>query len=290
MIGAWGWRIAYLILAGATLLLTPILAFFFRNEPASVGEQIDGNRAKTTSPHVLSARRQRKTRSFQIRNLAWAETEWTLGRAVRTWPFWGVMGISMFQSYSLHFVMVHSVALLVDSGFSPTRAATLYGVMGGGMVVGFFMWGGLSDRIGREFAYMLGTLLFFITIATLGGINPGMSSATVWAIAFFLGVGFGSRPTLFNLIAVDIFQGKHAGRIMGLGATGFGIGGSFGSLSAGYIYDYTGSYDWAIRICLLTLVISAVSAWIAGPSRIRKPVLNDQASDSGQHLFTGFHQ
>jgi hypothetical protein len=77
---------------------------------------------------------------------------------------------------------------------------------------------------------------------------------------------------------------------MGLGAAGFGIGGSFGALPAGYIYDYTGSYDWAIRICLLTLVISAVSAWIAGPSRIRKTVLGKRNHAGGQHLSPGFYQ
>jgi MFS family permease len=136
----------------------------------------------------------------------------------------------------------------------------------------------------------LGSLLFFITIAILGGISPAIGNAAAWATAFFLGVGFGSRPTLFNLIAADIFQGKHAGRIMGLGATGFGIGGSFGSLSAGYIYDYTGSYDWAIRICMMTLVISAISAWIAGPSRIRKTVRSERNHAGGQHLLTGFYQ
>lgn len=41
---------------------------------------------------------------------------------------------------------------------------------------------------------------------------------------------------------------------------------------------------------MLTLVITAISAWIAGPSRIRKTVPGERNLTGGQHLLTGFYQ
>jgi len=105
-----------------------------------------------------------------------------------------------------------------------------------------------------------------------------------------LGLGAGSRPTLFSLIAVDIFQGKHVGRIIGLAAAGFGIGGSLGSVTAGMIFDFTGSYAWALWLCELTLILSAISAWTARPGRIRRSVVRSSGRGGNPMIYSAFIQ
>lgn len=287
VISLWGWRAANLILALLVTLLVPLLALLFRPDPASVGQKIDG----LLPTRVISARRRRSRplRVMEIRNAAWAETDWTLRRALATRAFWGVMGVSLFQSYTLHVVGVHMVALLVDTGFSAAASANLYGAVGLGMTAGLFMWGSVSDRTGRETAYTLGTLFCLGGIASLGFLHPQMPWAIPWIAALVLGLGIGSRPTLLSLIAVDIFQGRQMGRIMGLAAAGVGVGGSLGSVSAGLIHDWTGSYAGALWLCALTLALSAASAWIAAPSRIRRPILRPQEESRGPLAFPGWN-
>lgn len=284
VISLWGWRAANLALAAMIALFVPVLALFFRTDPASVGQTLDG-----LSPlRVITARRRkrRRVRTIEVRDPAWAATDWTLRRAIRTRPFWGVMGVSLFQSYTLHVAGVHTVALLVDAGYSTATAANLYGAMGFGMTVGLFLWGSISDRVGRETAYTLGTVFCLAGVASLGFLRPALGEAAAWASLLLLGLGIGSRPTLFSLIAVDIFQGRQMGRIMGLAAAGVGVGGSIGSVSAGLIHDWTGSYAGALWLCALTLLLSAVSAWIAAPSRIRRPILRPREESRGPLTFS----
>ena len=283
IISLWGWRAAYLILALLVALLVPLLALLFRPDPASVGQKVDG----LLSSRVITARRRqnRPVRVMEIRNAAWAETDWTLRSALATRAFWGVMGVSLFQSYTLHVIGVHTVALLVDTGFSTATAANLYGAVGFGMTAGLFLWGSVSDRMGREMAYTLGTLFCLAGVASLGFLHPQMPGAIPWAAALLLGLGIGSRPTLFALIAVDIFQGRQMGRIMGIMVAGIGVGGSIGSVSAGLIHDWTGSYAGALWACALTLALSAVCAWVAAPSRIRRPILRSQEESRGPLVF-----
>lgn len=275
VIGLWGWRAAYLLLAGVTLALAPLLFLFYRPDPASVGQTIDAD-GGAPPPKRAAGGRRRKRRTMEIRDPEWAATDWTLRRAWRTRAFYGVLGISLFQSYAFHVVGVHGVAILVQSGFERAAAAALYGVIGLGLTAGLFFWGSFSDRVGREVAYSLGTLFAIAGFAGLGLLTPAAGPAAAWVCVLVLGLGMGSRPTLFSLIAVDIFQGKQAGLIMGIASAGVGIGGTIGSVSAGMLYDRTGSYAPAIALCIVTLLLSAVSAWIAGPSRIRKPVVRKE--------------
>lgn len=283
-ISLWGWRAAYLILAAAISLLAPLVMLLFHPSPASVGQKLDG--LASFPSRVISARRRprRRVRVMKIMDPQWAAADWTLSRAVRTRAFWGVMGVSLFQSYTLHVVGVHAVALLVDSGFSASTSANLYGAMGFGMTAGLFLWGSISDRMGRETAYALGTLFCLAGVAGLGLLHPRMEWGIPWLVSLVLGLGIGSRPTLFSLIAVDIFQGREAGRILGLAAAGVGIGGSLGSVSAGLIHDWTGSYAGALWTCGVTLVLSAACALVAAPSRVRRPILRPPEDSRGRFI------
>jgi len=289
VISGWGWRAAYLLLAGLTVLLAPLVLVLFKPDPRSAGQHMDG--LPPRSGRVITARRKRGTRrALEVRDPVWAGSDWTLGRAVRTRAIWGVMGVAVFQSYALHVIGVHAVALLVDAGFSRTAASGLYGVMGLGLTFGLIFWGSISDRTGRESAYTLGTLFTLAGIAGLGLLTPSAGLAAAWACAIVLGLGLGSRPTLFSLIAADIFQGRQAGLILGLAAAGFGLGGTAGSISAGMIFDRTGSYAGALWLSALTLVLSAASAWVAGPGRVRRPVVRRRRANEEPFSLVGFGQ
>src|SRR6185436_15567068 len=80
---------------------------------------------------------------------------WTLASALRSWRFWTVAGVFVTGSFATQTLLVHQVAYLVDHGVPALAAAAVVGVVGLSSVAGKTGWGVLSDRFGREPAYIL---------------------------------------------------------------------------------------------------------------------------------------
>ena len=69
--------------------------------------------------------------------------------AVRTGAFWGLFAAYLFTSVAAYSVLPHSVAYLIEEGFNPLVAASVFGLTGMLSVFGILSVGWLSDRFGR---------------------------------------------------------------------------------------------------------------------------------------------
>jgi MFS family permease len=90
----------------------------------------------------------------------------------------------------------------------------------------------------------------------------------LYAYALVYGFGYGSLAPVMPYMIADRFGRQALGAAYGLGiffATG--LGGSVGPILGGYIYDKTGSYDLGWLICIVVLLIAAVTILMLKPSQ-----------------------
>jgi MFS family permease len=190
--------------------------------------------------------------------------DWTLGRALRSVPFWAVFAMWGFGVIGYQIVTTHQVAHALDRGFSAATLGWMFGFGGACTVVGNVMGGILSDRWGRGSVFAVGSAVGIAGIGCLGWLE-GPEDFLLLLGYVVAGVGFGMRISLLAAIPTDLFAGRHLGVILGAAQGGGGLGGFIGPFLGGWLFDVTGSYQVAFAVAALAIALSAVGAWIAAP-------------------------
>lgn len=195
--------------------------------------------------------------------------DWTLGRAIKTLPYWCLTLAFFLLPLGIFPIIVHQVAYIIDHGYSRILAASIFGTVGLLSSIGRLLFGTLSDRIGRQkavnwsFACSITGILILLLIPSL------RSVFWLYLYALLFGVGFGARGPIVVAMMADFYHGKHFGSIYGFINIGNGIGGALGPWLAGYLYDATGSYEISFLACIPILVGACVLLWMAGWSKRR---------------------
>lgn len=276
-----GWRNAYIVL-GAIILVVPstLIVLFLHRRPADRGQSIDdearplrlfSRRGQSLEVKSETAKKNRTARESEIVILDkdWAGTEWTIARAARTARFWTLIAAMILYSVAFIVLNVQIVAYFKDEGYSPTLAASAVGFEGFINIIGRFVGGGLSDRIGREKALTLGiaSILVCIVMLVLAGLvtNPIFP----YAFAVFFGLGNGFALPAFMAATADLFQGRHFGAILGITTLGGYLGGALGSWLSGYLFDVTHAYRLNFVVAAVAMFIAGVLIWKVRPGRVR---------------------
>lgn len=260
MIEAAGWRAACWALAlTLVLVVLPLNVVFQRRRPEDLGLTPDG------AAVGIATRRAEDN----VVDRAWAEVDWTLGRAIRTARFWWLF-VGFFSAlFAWYMVQVHQTKYLLEVGFDPTLAAFALGLVGLFSIVGQIGLGHLSDRIGREWAWTIGGLGFvgcYLALLLLPAYPTGPMLYAMVASQGLIGYGLAS---VFGAIPAEIFQGRHFGTIFGTLNLGANAGAACGPWVAGAIYDRTGSYTGAFWMAIVASLVSMAAIWLASPGRVR---------------------
>jgi MFS family permease len=194
--------------------------------------------------------------------------DWTLGKALRSLPFWAVFAMWGFGVVGYQIVTTHQVAHALERGFSAVTLGWVFAVGGACTVAGNVIGGTLSDRWGREWVFALGSAIGVAGIGCLGALG-GPDDLPLLLGYVVAGVGFGMRISLLAAIPADLFAGRHLGVILGAAQGGGGLGGFIGPFLGGWLFDVTGSYRIAFAVAALAIAASAVAAWVAAPRRAR---------------------
>jgi MFS family permease len=220
LIERYGWRGAYHALGGLLLaLLLPLLALPWRRIGAGPPE--------------------RPSRDAQpaARNNAW-----TISRALATSAFWALFGVMFFTSVTTYAIGVQAVAYLVEIGFAPLEAASIYGLVGMISIVGMLGSGVLAERIGERPVATLSYSSTIVGIAMLALLQWHRAYALVGAFVLLFGTMQGSRGPLVAVLSARNFSGGGLGTVYGTIMVGMGLGGAVGSWGAGTLHDLTGGY------------------------------------------------
>ena len=266
LISSLGWRVAYAVLAVITLAtVVPLAILLIRRTPQEKGLLPDGATENLAKEGASAVRKDAS--DLLIVDREWVTTDWTLAKALRTHRFWFMFFMWLFFSMTLNLVLAHQPIYLQDIGFSAMFAATIFGLAGFTSMIGQ-LCGFISDRIGREVTYTLGTIGSIIAIGALM-LATTSQPWLLYLYVIFWGIFFGILgPTQFASIA-DLFAGKHFGAINGFLLLGFGIGGAIGPWLGGYIFDVMNSYTLAFLIVIVTKGLACLSLWLAASRRVR---------------------
>ena len=262
LIGRAGWRAACWVMGILVLALLAPLNLLLRRRPEDLGLEPDGDHAPQGSVAV------NRTVS-NIVDPAWVAVDWTLGRAMRTARFWWI-AVGYFSGlFSWYAVQVHQTRYLVEIGFSPTDAAWALGLVSLAGIPGQIALGHLSDRIGREWVWTVGSLGFALCYVSLLLLPHAPTPTLLYLMVASQGMlGYG-LTSVIGAIPAEIFQGRHYGTIFGTLMLASIVGGAAGPWVTGALYDVTGSYAPAFSLAIGSSLLSALAIWLAAPREVR---------------------
>jgi MFS transporter, OFA family, oxalate/formate antiporter len=111
---------------------------------------------------------------------------------------------------------------------------------------GRLFWGFFSDRVGASLSIFLTLLLQSASIVSLNIFALSVNSYLI--ISLLTGFGFGGNFVLFAKETAQEFGVKNIGVIYPYVFIGYAIAGIAGPVSGGFLYDYTGSFSFAIYL------------------------------------------
>lgn len=234
LIDRFGWRGAYQLLGGTTLvLLVPLLLLPWKLFSSGSAMLAKSAAADGADP-------------------------WTLLSAMRHHAFWALFSTFFFTAIGMFSISAQVVAYLVDAGFPPLQAATAWGFSGVVLLFGMLGVTWLDGVIGRRRSVLLSYALSIVGIVLLWLLRfyPNIWMLTAFVVCF--GSMIGSRGPLISATAMKIFRGERVGTIYGTISIGSGLGAALGSWSGGLIHDFTGGYDALLLFSLISVVLGMI--------------------------------
>jgi MFS family permease len=254
-----GWRSGCVSLGILLLVLLVPLNLLLKHRPEDIGLCPDGLPSGGASADYAA----------NIVDRAWAAVDWTLGRALRTRRFWLLAAGYFCGLFSWYAVQVHQTKYLTEVGFAPGEAAWALGLVSFVAVPGQIALGHLSDRVGREWVWMIGNLGFVICYLSLIALRSAPTPVLLYVMILAQGtLGYG-LTSVMGPIPAEIFAGRHYGSIFGTVMVAAILGGAAGPWITGVIYDTTGTYSIAFWIAAGCNLISILAIWLAAPSKVR---------------------
>ena len=176
--------------------------------------------------------------------------------ALRTPQFW-MLWFMLFLNVTAGILFISNAVPIMRelTGAPPATALAIYGFIALFNGVGRFFWGAISDRIGRNWAYILiygsQVLIFFV----VGGVHSLPLVATLFAVVLLCyGGGFGTMPSF----TADYFGTKYMGVNYGWILLAWGVGGVVGPIFVAFVKDHTGSFAGALPYIGFVLLAAAI--------------------------------
>jgi MFS family permease len=263
VIGTAGWREACWLMAGLLVAVVLPLNFLLqRKRPEDLGLLPDG-------AHRSGGAAQRSALQAAVVDRAWAQTDWTLRRAMGTGRFWWLSLAYFCGLYAWYAVQVHQTKYLIDVGVGAEAAAVALGLVGLGGIAGQIGLGHLSDRVGREWAWSIAAGGFGACYVLLLLIGHYPHPALVYGMVAVQGLlGYGAA-SVYGVMPAELFQGRHYGRVFGVISLSASVGAAAGPWATGELQDRFGSYAQAFWLGIAVSLVSIGAVWLAAPRKVR---------------------
>ncbi|MCE2391898.1 MAG: MFS transporter [Proteobacteria bacterium] len=251
-----GWRHAYLFYGlGLAAVLLPIVATSVREPPAGY------------RPPSLSV-------GGAVESNASADIGIPLREALRTRSFW-LLWSALFLFY-VYFISVtaHLPLYLTDLGLSRPAVASSYGLMVGIGIAAKLGFGLIADRFPPKAAAVGCFAVVSAAAFTLLGLGaePGL------LLPFVLGHGIATmaQNVVYPLIVAHCFGTRYMAEIYGVIMLALFPGGIAGPVFAGYVHDWSDSYQQVFWIYALGTLVS-----LAMLAAVRRETAPDTPSEPG---------
>ena len=181
-----------------------------------------------------------------------------------SWPIWQLSVAYFVDGFTTANLLVHLVPYAIDRGTSPAAAAMVFGFMMAFSIIGSTIVGMISDRAERKtmltFIYALRACAYIVALLLPGAIG-------MWVFAAVFGLSFMATAPLTTALTADIYGLRALGAITGVSYLFRQVGGTFGILLTGYLFDVTGSYTQPFAIAAFLLLPAALLAFMVDEKR-----------------------
>ncbi len=239
LIAAFGWRLAYLVLAGIAVLVGAGMSLLIRNDPRDHG----------LAPYGAAA----DSGAAEPQGMA-------LREAMRTVQFKGLYLACLLCALGVFVPFVHLLPSALGHGLAPAAAALLLGAIGLGSAAGRALLSGVADRVGRE-AFLVAMLAGMAAAMPIWALAGSFWPLLVFALLF--GTCYGGWVAILPAIAIDYFGSRHVGAIIGALYTSVAAGTLVGPSAAGFMFDASHSYTVPIAVSAAANAIAAAVAFIS---------------------------
>ena len=232
LIAAYDWRIASVIVGVFIIVMGVPIAALMRHRPEPYGYMPDGVKPEESEGQDAA----------QIRRQPDLSQDFTAREALMTSSFWYLTLSIAARSLVSGGVGLHLVPYFVDLGASDVFAATLAGSVGVMSIPGRFGLSAVSDYINRR--YVMAVSLFLMSIAIVFMARATSVTQVIPFLVLYAAAQGGISVIPQSLIA-EYFGRRAYATIQGFRSTIQMVGIIIGPLISGYVFDTTGSYEWA---------------------------------------------
>ena len=182
VIDVWGWRMAWLLLAGLMLALGVVpSSLVIRRQPEDLGLEVDGAPAQDPNPASAAP------------DSPIPQSNWPLGAVIRTPAFWLILVALFVAGIATSGITLHLVPHLTQLGLSNRAAVGVISLASASSAVGILGLGFLADRVSPRL------LMAVVSLATAGSIGVLLRADTpaeAYSFAVLYGVSSGGFNTL----------------------------------------------------------------------------------------------
>ncbi len=211
----YGWRAVFLVLAVLTLAVVVPLSLLLR--PRVPMEALAAQESAAVA--------RQGTAAFRPVVLMW---------------MLGIAGIGCCVAMSMP--QVHIVSFCVDLGFGAAVGAEMLSLMLLGGVASRLFSGWLSDKLGGLLTLMLGgaaQCLALFLFLPFDGLVP------LYLVSLIFGLSQGGIVPAYAVVVREFMPAREAGARVGFVMMATILGMALGGWMSGWIYDISGSYEWA---------------------------------------------
>jgi MFS family permease len=269
LISTIGWRDTFRIFGVLFFLLVGPANFLLQRRPPGPRTIARGARSSGRSTLSTSAGEGRGERQAPANRITATDSP-RMQEILRHPPVWCLVMARLLASMGNHLTHVHIVAFFITAGYNPLLAASAIGAVGLVGVAGRPISGALSDVLGREVVYTIGSGMQIGGLGVLLALGDGQS---LWPIILFValnGLSDGIGGLVVGAKAADLFPTGALGLVMGLVQMGRGLGIMVGPLIGGLLFDLRGDYVVAFMLAVTLVFVAIGCMWgarLAGGSR-----------------------
>ena len=247
LIVVWGWRATMKTLGLVVVVVTSVIGYIFlREDPESMGLHVDGE-----EPDDLQGEEELKA----------PEVEWEPREAMATRSFRLVTISYFFAIGGIISILTFVVPHMIRIGIDPVEASGAFGVIGVMSAAGSFLFGIVSDRLGRRVTIIATTGGIALSFFTVSFLPPNLTLLYAWAVMY--GLTYGGAPEQYAAIITDYFGRRHSTTLFGFLTLGGGIGGGLFPLLGGWLVDITGSYKVTLLVLGCAMLLATFTMLLA---------------------------
>lgn len=247
--GDTGWRASWFYLSFMVFMITVLGVLVFKNSPRELGLRPVGSGNSST----LETETDRDAKEVLDKQPHWKDVYvsrplWELGFTYLMFGFSYVVFTTFFAKY-----------LVEEIGFTQSSAGQLWFIVGIISLVSGFLWGTLSDKIGRKNAFFVVYSLQGVCLLMLA-LAQGASMIVVVSMLYALTLW--SIPSIVSATCADYVGGKLAPAAIGMVTIFFGLGQVISPSLSGLIRDATQSFSIPLMVSAGVSLAGAMLAMI----------------------------